>query len=298
MPNEVQEVPSTQPQDTQVQGAQQTQDFQKMYEEASGKIKDLESKYQESSQTMSNLDAWLRADADSMKRADAWIQAQREGKKPEELWASLGPKPEVKPKKDDGIDVESLKGEIRQNLLKELQPTLETLSTAQRAQMEQAATIQMERDKAQLFKEEPWLTEEAYKEYEGRFGKKINEIASSILQNQGPFITPAQKQQAEQRATDQALMMYSHLSEKQLLHLFMDDHRSKFLTEGRRAAPKLPEGMVTDLPPGKAPQLLNQLKQKYKTVEGDGKKVAALMAEYAPQLGLSEEKVYSLVSGE
>ena len=281
-------------QDVQVQSNEP--DYKKLYEETQGKVKEYEGKVSELSEVSSRMDEYFNKDGVAAERARLYLQALNEKKNPEDLWKAwettkFGQHQATKD--SPAFDREAMK----QELLREIQPTLESVTQSQKVQAEQAASLALERDKAQIFKDEPWMTEDLYQEYEKRFGKQIAEMTGKILANQGPFLTQAQKAKATQNAENQALGMYAHLPEKQLLNLFMSDHRDKFIAEGRRPAPKMPEGMATDLPTGKAPQLLDQLKKAYKAVEGTSK-VTALIKEFAPQLGLTEEKTYALVANE
>lgn len=278
-----------QPEQTQQQPTEQTTvDYKKQYEE-------LQAKHSESEEAIKNFEQYFNTDTVAAQRAKAYLQAVRDGKDPQDAWKALET-PQDKPKKNQAPEFD--KDALINEALSKLRPEIESVKMSQKVQTEQAASLALERDKAKLFKDEPWLTDELYTEFDEKFGKKISELTSQILSNKGPFLTSSEKQAAIESAENQALGMFSHLSDKQLLHLFMGEHRDKYIANGRPSAQKLPEGMATDLPTGKAPQLLEQLKKAYKAAEGNGSKVADLVKEFSPKLGMSEEKVYALVANE
>jgi hypothetical protein len=283
---EVQEQTQEQPTQTPVTQTPQTPDYGKLYSELEGKYKALESQYSEDKATLENVDSWLRTDTETAKRAELWNRSQQEKKDYNELLKSLGTSGE-KPRQEAAPVFDENK--LAESVMKRIQPMLSPLT-------EKQAEMELANSRAQLFKDEPWLTEDSYKEYETRYGKKIDEVASRIFASKGPFVSQVQRQQAQEEAYNQAHSQYAHLSERELLRLFMGDERDKAIAEGRRGPAKLPPGMVdSNLPPGKAPELLKQLRVKYAEVEGNAPKVAALCEEFASKLGTSSEEVHKLL---
>ena len=278
-----------QPQQEQQAQPVATVDYQKQFEELNGKYKELESKYAEEAETSKNMDAYFTEDSVAKARATAWLQSKREGKSFEELVKSLET-PSVKPQKEKETPVAAAfdEGKLKQLVDRELQSRLEPIY-GQNAEREQ------QQAKADLFKSEPWMDEEKYKEYETRYGKKIDEIATRQLQGMGPFLTQAERQSAIKNAYQAAHGAYAHFSEEELVRIFMPDHRDKFIAEGRRPAPKLPPGMGDSMSVGKAPELLKQLKTKFADVEGNHQAVAKLCEEYSSKLGASPEEVYAML---
>ena len=266
-----------------------TVDYQKQFEEMSGKYKELEGKYGEAESVSKNIEAYLNQDTVAAERAKIWAESQRSGKDFREMVKSLeNPKPEKQVREQQTQQPIFDENKVLDKLYARLKPTLDPV-------FEQQAAMSLEKDKAQLFKDEPWLTEGSYKEFEVRYGKRIDELASSILSTKGPFISSSERKQAQDDAYAEAHGKFAHLGEKQLLNLFMGDERDKFIAGGRRPAPKLPNGMVDNLPTGKAPELLKQLKTKYSQIHGKADEVAKLCEEFAPQLGQTPEQVYAML---
>jgi len=139
------------------------------------------------------------------------------------------------------------------------------------------------------------MTNEKYAEFETKYGKKIDEIATGIFKSMGPFLTQSDRQSAADKAYQQAHGQFAHMTDQELVRVFMADDRDKFIAEGRRPAPRLPNGMVDNVNTGKAPELLKQLKQKYLSIEGNHQAVAKLCEEFAPQLGMDADQVHKLL---
>lgn len=292
MPNEAQPVaqeaqPSVQPQAPQ---AQAEPDYKQQFEELKGKYGELEGKYKEAESLTQNLDSFLSTDEIAQQRGRLWVQAKGDPEKFRELVKSAeGQQATPKPKGPEQQAPILDESKIAQMVKRNMEPLLDPIR-------EKNAEMDVERSKAQLFKEEPWMTEDKYKEFETKFGKTIDEITQREFAGMGPFMTQAERQNAYKQAENRAYSYFSQLSDTDLVRKFMSEDRDKWIAEGRRPAPKLPDGMVNNLPTGKAPELMTQLQQKYKTVQGNGKKVAELCQEYAPQLGMPIEKVFSLLN--
>src|SRR6185295_19688857 len=146
-----------QPQQEQQAQPVATVDYQKQFEELNGKYKELESKYAEEAETSKNMDAYFTEDSVAKARATAWLQSKREGKSFEELVKSLEAS-SVKPSKEKDVaqpqfDEKNLEQLLEQKLQSRLEPIY-----GQNAEREQ------QQAKADLFKSEPWMDEEKYKE--------------------------------------------------------------------------------------------------------------------------------------
>ena len=272
---------------TQVQTAEP--DYKQLYEETSGKFKDLEGKYKEAESGLQNFESFIGMDDEVRRRGQLYIESIQSKKDYKELLKS----------QDTQTATTQPKGPTQQapvfdesKLAKMIEQRVDPLLAPLR---ERNAEAEVERSKTQIFKQEPWMTEEKYKEFEVKFGKKIDELAQRELAGMGPFLTQAERQKASEQALSRAYQSYAAFSDADLVRAFMGEDRDKWIAEGRRMAPKLPDGMVDNLPVGKAPELLTQLKQAYKSIQGNGKAVASLCQEYAPKLGRTEEQVYALL---
>ena len=277
-----------QPQQESTQQSAPEIDYKKQYEEMSGKYKEIESKYTEEVETARNMDSYFQQDTVAKQRAQLWLQAKGDQSQFNELLKTLETS-STKPRQREEQQAPAFDEKRLDALLEsKLQSRLDPVYTRN-------AELDQERSKAELFKSEPWMTNEKYNEFETKYGKKIDEIATSIFKNMGPFITQSERKTAADKAYAQAHGQFAHMTDQELVRVFMADDRDKFIAEGRRPAPRLPNGMVDNVNTGKAPELLKQLKQKYLSIEGNHQAVAKLCEEFAPQLGMDADQVHKLL---
>jgi len=284
---QVVEQPVNQQQQESAQQSAPEVDYKKQFEELSGKYKEIESKYTEEVETARNMDSYFQQDTVAKQRAQLWLQAKGDQSQFNELLKTLdtsSAKPQKEVQQAPAFDEKKLEAMLEQKLQSRLDPVYT-----------RNAELDQERSKAELFKSEPWMTNEKYAEFETKYGKKIEQIATGIFKSMGPFITQSERQAAADKAYSQAHGQFAHMTDQELVRVFMADDRDKFIAEGRRPAPRLPNGMVDNVNTGKAPELLKQLKQKYLSIEGNHQAVAKLCEEFAPQLGMDADQVHKLL---
>jgi len=271
-----------------------TVDYQKQYEELNSKYSELEKTYKEDQSAMQLLEGYLQKDEVAASRARVYLQATKEGKDFNEMLKAMEiPGTKAKTQKEEApqqpqFDPKKIEEIVNSRLQSSLDPI-----------REKAAEMDVERSKTQIFKDNPWMNEDSYKEFEKRFGEQVDALAQKAYQNMGPFMTRQDAQRALEQAKAFAYSKYEHLTDSQLVNFFMQNERDKWIAEGRRVSPKLPNGMVDNLPTGKSPQLVDQLRKAYRAVEGNTTKVGKLFEEYGPQLGIQNEtQFFKLVEGE
>ncbi len=268
-----------------------TQDWQKSYTELEAKYKALEPKVSEYESTVNNIEEYLREDEVAAKRAQAWADARRQGKSFKDVVAALEKQSTEKTTVQPAQTVQPTfdEGKLLQSLMSKIEPILTPIQ-------EKNADMEVERDKMEAQRANPWLTEEKWTEFEKRYEAKVTEKAKAYFSQKGPFLRNSDSEQAAKESMMKAHGEFSGFSTQELLRVFMAEDMEKFIADGKRADVTLPPGMVSKLKTGTNPALLTQLKQKYQSIRGNHKAVAELCEEYAPQLGMDEEAVWNLLS--
>jgi len=276
-----------------IEGAPAVQEGQNNNQEGAGsqgprsyteaEFNELKSKYEEADRIVKNANQFIETDPEIKERLGIYAESATKGVPYAEL---IKQREEAKNKtstpkepKQEALTAEQIEKLVESRLQNRLEPF-----TAGQAELAQ------EKSKQAIMKENEWATEETWKEFEIRFEKQIRSEAEEVYRANYPKLS-------QQQAYDQAISRAANIPDKVLFTNLMLDKRDEWIIGGKRKAPQLPDGMRTALPTGKDADVLAKARKAYASIEGDGDKVAQLVAEYAPQLGLDPDKAHKLISG-
>ena len=254
----------------------------------------VQSELSEHKRQLQNAATWIDSDPEVKGRLDIYGRAIKENKPYTDLvkeWeATKTSKSAPKDIEKAGFTAEQA-AEIARKIARE------EFSTASKPFLEGQAKQILNESRENILKENTWATEKDWETFNERFNEKCQGKAEQIYKSQNPRLN-------QQQAWEMAVGSFTEVDDSILWDSLMKPEREQSILGQRRVAPRLPDGMVDRISTGKDADVLDKARKAYKSVEGDGDKVAKIVAEYAPQLGVDPQdragiqKIWSLISKE
>jgi len=249
------------------------------------KYKELDNQFRENQRLIENANAFLRDDSEARERLQLWTKSYSENKPYTELlneWQSKRTPTTTKREDSAGLTEKKIQEILESRLRSELDSRLGPVN-------QQLSRMDAERDAQAILKANSWAKQEHLVEFDSRLNKMVQERAMQELNNNWPRMS---REQAEKKAW----AAYADLDTNLLFQTVMQDKRDEYIVSGKRPAPSLPQGMGENISSGVEPALLDKVKSALGAAEGDGKKVAEIIKEYAPQFGVNPDDKEAVVS--